>query len=63
MADRKAGGYRLSAAEYLPNQPRASMHTVRAYRDALTMLFKFIASYRGQAVASLQFATSTPMQS
>lgn len=30
------------------------MHTVRTYRDALTMLFKFIASYRGRAIASLQ---------
>jgi site-specific recombinase XerD len=40
--------------EYLPKQRGASVHTVRAYRDALTMLFKFIAEQRGRGVASLQ---------
>lgn len=40
--------------EYLPKQRGASVHTVRAYRDALTMLFKFVAEQRGRGVASLQ---------
>lgn len=40
--------------EYLPKQRGASVHTVRAYRDALTMLFKFIAEQRGRGVAYLQ---------
>jgi site-specific recombinase XerD len=40
--------------EYLPKQRGASVHTIRAYRDALTMLFKFIAEQRGRGVASLQ---------
>ena len=41
--------------EYLPKQRGASVHTIRAYRDALTMLFKFVAEQRGRGVASLQF--------
>jgi integrase/recombinase XerD len=40
--------------EYLPKQRGASVHTVRAYRDALTMLFKFIAKQHRRGVASLQ---------
>ncbi|KHK49013.1 integrase [Ralstonia sp. A12] len=40
--------------EYLPKQQGASVHTVRAYRDALTMLFKFVAEQRDRGVASLQ---------
>jgi len=40
--------------EYLPRQRGASVHTIRAYRDALTLLFKFIADQRGRGVASLQ---------
>jgi site-specific recombinase XerD len=40
--------------EYLPKQRGASVHTIRAYRDALTMLFKFVAEQRGRGVASLQ---------
>ncbi|MBT9495686.1 MAG: tyrosine-type recombinase/integrase [Paucibacter sp.] len=40
--------------EYLPKQRGASVHTVRAYRDALTLLFKFVAEQRGRGVASLQ---------
>lgn len=40
--------------EYLPKQRGASVHTVRAYRDALTMLFKFIAEQHRRGVASLQ---------
>lgn len=40
--------------EYLPTQRGASVHTIRAYRDALTMLFQFVAEQRGRAVASLQ---------
>lgn len=39
---------------YLPRQRGASVHTIRAYRDALTLLFKFVAEQRGRAVASLQ---------
>lgn len=41
--------------EYLPKQRGASVHTIRAYRDALTMLFKFVAEQRGRGIASLQF--------
>lgn len=42
--------------EYLPKQRGASVHTVRAYRDALTMLFKFIAEQHRRGVASLQLS-------
>jgi integrase/recombinase XerD len=42
--------------EYLPRQRGASVHTVRAYRDALTLLFGFIAQRRRRAVASLELA-------
>ena len=40
--------------EYLPKQRGASVHTIRAYRDALTILFKFVAEQRCRGVASLQ---------
>lgn len=40
--------------EYLPKQRGASAHTIRAYRDALTLLFKFVAKQRRRGVASLQ---------
>lgn len=40
--------------EYLPRQRGASVHTIRAYRDALTMLFKFVAEQRGKDIASLE---------
>lgn len=40
--------------EYLPKQRGASVHTIRAYRDALTLLFKFVAEQRGRGLASLQ---------
>jgi site-specific recombinase XerD len=40
-------------AEYLPRQRGASVHTVRAYRDALKLLFVFAAERNGRAVASL----------
>lgn len=42
--------------EYLPRQRGASVHTVRAYRDALTLLFRFIAEQRGVGVAALQLS-------
>lgn len=42
--------------EYLPKQRGASVHTIRAYRDALTLLFKFVAEQRGRGVASLQLS-------
>ena len=42
--------------EYLPKQRGASVHTIRAYRDALTLLFKFVAGRRGRGVASLQLS-------
>lgn len=42
--------------EYLPKQRGASVHTVRAYRDALTLLVKFVAEQRGRGVASLQLS-------
>lgn len=40
--------------DYLARQRGASVHTVRAYRDALTLLLKFVATRRACAVASLQ---------
>ena len=40
--------------EYLPRQRGASVHTIRAYRDALTLLFRFVAEQRSRGVASLQ---------
>ena len=40
--------------EYLPKQRGASVHTIRAYRDALTMLLKFVAQQRGKDIAALQ---------
>ena len=43
-------------AEYLPRQRGASVHTIRAYRDALTLLLKFVAEQRGRGVASLQLS-------
>lgn len=42
--------------EYLPRQRGASVHTVRAYRDALTLLLKFVAEERGRGVSSLQLS-------
>lgn len=42
--------------EYLPRQRGASVHTIRAYRDALTLLFRFVAQQRGRGVASLQLS-------
>jgi integrase/recombinase XerD len=40
--------------EYLPRQRGASWHTVRAYRDALKLLFEFAARRNGRALASLE---------
>lgn len=40
--------------EYLPTQRGASVHTIRAYHDALTILLKFVSEQRGRGVASLQ---------
>lgn len=40
--------------EYLPRQRGASVHTVRAYRDALKLLFEFVAQGTGRGVASLE---------
>jgi len=41
-------------SDYLARQRGASVHTVRAYRDALALLLKFVAKRRGCDVASLQ---------
>ena len=40
--------------EYLPRQRGASIHTIRAYRDALTLLFRFVAEQRRRGIAALQ---------
>ena len=40
--------------EYLPRQCGASRHTVRAYRDALKLLFEFAAQRSGREMASLE---------
>ena len=42
--------------DYLPKQRGASVHTVRAYRDALTLLIKFVAEQLGRGVATLQLS-------
>lgn len=39
--------------EYLPCQRGASVHTVRAYRDALKLLFEFVAQRRWRGITSL----------
>ena len=38
---------------YLPRQRGASVHTIRAYRDSLKLLFEFTAQHRRRDVASL----------
>lgn len=43
-------------SDYLARQRGASVHTVRAYRDALALLLKFVAKRRGCGMASLQLA-------
>jgi site-specific recombinase XerD len=40
--------------DYLPRQRGASRHTVRAYRDALKLLFEFAARRRDREIASLE---------
>ena len=42
--------------EYLPRQRGASVHTVRAYRDALKLLFEFVAQRHRRGVASLELS-------
>jgi site-specific recombinase XerD len=42
--------------EYLPRQRGASVHTLRAYRDTLKLLFEFVAQRRGCSIASLELA-------
>ncbi len=39
--------------EYLPRQRGASVHTIRAYRDALKLLFEFTAQSHGRDLSSL----------
>jgi hypothetical protein len=39
--------------EYLPRQRGASPHTVRAYRDSVKLLFKFMAQSHGRDISSL----------
>ena len=46
-------------AEYLPRQRGASVHTVRAYRDALKLLFGFVARRLGRGVAALELGDLT----
>ena len=40
--------------EFLPRQRGASVHTIRAYRDALALLFTFVAKHQRRSVHSLQ---------
>lgn len=42
--------------EYLPRQRGASTHTIRAYRDALTLLLRFVADQRGRGLDALQLS-------
>ena len=41
-------------SEYLPRQRGASVHTIRAYRDAVKLLFEFVAQRQGCDVAALE---------
>ena len=43
-------------SEYLSRQRGASVHTVSAYRDALKLLFEFVAQRLGRSVASLELS-------
>jgi len=43
-------------SEYLSRQRGASTHTVSAYRDALKLLFEFVAQRQGRSVASLELS-------
>lgn len=40
--------------EYLSRQRGASIHTIHAYRDALKLLFEFIAQQQGRNIATLE---------
>ena len=42
--------------EYLPRQRGASAHTIRAYRDALTLLLRCVADQRGRGLDALQLS-------
>jgi integrase/recombinase XerD len=42
--------------EYLPRQRGASAHTIRAYRDALMLLLRFVADQRGRGLDALQLS-------
>jgi len=42
--------------EYLARHRGASVHTVRAYRDALKLLFEFVAQRHGRSVAALELS-------
>jgi site-specific recombinase XerC len=43
---------------YLPRQRGASPHTTRAYRDALKLLFQFVAQHRGGEIADRNVSTT-----
>jgi len=43
-------------AEYLPCQRGASVHTIRAYRDALKLLFEFVSRRKDRDAASLEIS-------
>jgi integrase/recombinase XerD len=56
--NKSAGGELFSLVqsfftEYLPRQRGASQHTIRAYRDALKLLFEFTAQRNGRHVSDL----------
>ena len=42
--------------EYWPRQRGASAHTIRAYRDALMLLLRFVADQRGRGLDALQLS-------
>ena len=42
--------------EYLPRQRGASVHTIRTYRDALTLLLRFVAEQRRRSLACVQLS-------
>lgn len=55
-----ASALRQFFTQHLPQVRGASPHTVRSYRDSLSLLLRFAATYRGQPVAQLDLDGLTP---
>jgi len=48
-------------ADHLPRVRGASPHTITSYRDALTLLLRFLAAHRQRDVVALEFADLAPL--